>query len=87
MRRAIVLTAALLGLHAAAAEAQGQAQSTLVVGGFGGELERALRTYVFPKFEADNNVHIEYVAANAAPALARLAGRAQPPGYGRHHAR
>ena len=77
MRRALLLTAALLGLCATAAPSR--AQDTLIVGGFGGELERALRTYVFPKFEADNNVHIEYVAANAAPALARLqAQRGKP---------
>ena len=46
MRRALLVIAALLGLQASPSRAQG----TLVVGGFGGELERALRTYVFPKF-------------------------------------
>lgn len=77
MRPTLLLTAALLGLCATGAQAQ--APSKLIIGGFGGELERALRTYVFPKFEQDNKVSIEYVAANAAPALARLqAQRGRP---------
>ena len=72
--RTMVLAAAFLGLCFPA-----HAQGTLIVGGFGGELEKALRTFVFPKFEQANNVRIEYVAANAAPALARMqAQRSRP---------
>ena len=70
MRNRLILAAAILGFGMAASPSR--AETRLVVGGFGGELERALRTYVFPKFEQDNDVRIDYVAANAAPALARM---------------
>ncbi len=76
MRRKLLITATLLGL---VSPAWAQSPAKLIVGGFGGELERALRTFVFPKFEKDNNVSIDYVAANAAPALAKLqAQRGRP---------
>ena len=77
MRHMLLMTAALLGLCATGAQAQ--TPDKLIIGGFGGELERALRTYVFPKFEPENKVTIKYVTANAAPALARLqAQRGRP---------
>lgn len=49
-----------------------QAQDTLVVGGYGGSTEKIIREKVLPKFEAEHNVKVTYVAGNSTDTLAKL---------------
>ena len=48
------------------------AQERLVVAGFGGSFESILREKILPKFEAENNVKVIYVAGNSSDTLAKL---------------
>ncbi|ARP87519.1 ABC transporter substrate-binding protein [Bordetella genomosp. 9] len=65
---------ALATLAAAAAMTAGavQAEERLVVAGYGGSFEDILRKDVFPAFEKQHNVKIDYVAGNSTNTLARL---------------
>jgi putative spermidine/putrescine transport system substrate-binding protein len=62
------LAAALLML-AVPALAQ---QKTLTVAGYGGSFEQELRKDVFPAFEAQHGIKVEYVAGNSTDTLAKL---------------
>src|ERR1700680_2577542 len=47
-------------------------QRTLIVAGYGGSFEQALRSTVFPPFAAKHGVRIEYAAGNSTDTLAKL---------------
>ncbi|ORE91330.1 ABC transporter substrate-binding protein [Acuticoccus yangtzensis] len=48
------------------------AQATLTVGGYGGSFETLMKEIVFPAFEAEHDVTVEFVAGNSTENLARL---------------
>lgn len=45
---------------------------TLYVAGSGGSMEKAIRTEVFPPFEAKHGIKLEYIAGNSTDVLAKL---------------
>src|SRR5262245_22871730 len=47
-------------------------QRTLIVAGYGGSFEQAMRKELFPGFEAKHGVKIEYVAGNSTDSIAKL---------------
>ncbi|UHD43946.1 ABC transporter substrate-binding protein [Aureimonas altamirensis] len=54
------------------AGAAGAQEKVLYVAAYGGSYEQTMREKVFPKFEAEHNVRIEYLAGNSTDTLARL---------------
>ena len=66
---ALTIFVSSLGLLSSPALAQ---QQHLTVAGYGGSYEQVMRKSVFPAFERDNNVKIDYLAGNSSDNLARM---------------
>lgn len=71
MKNYLTGTAALAAtvLLAQAAIAQ---ETTLYLGSYGGSAETLMKEFIIPKFEAEHDVRIEYVAGNSTENLAKL---------------
>ncbi|NTJ45334.1 ABC transporter substrate-binding protein [Agrobacterium larrymoorei] len=67
IRTVAICTVSFLALCSVA-----RAESQLIVGGYGGSTEKIIREKILPKFEADNNVKVTYVAGNSTDILAKL---------------
>lgn len=72
MKKHTVHLAMLAAAGLIAAVPAAQAQQRLVVAGYGGSFEDILRQDLFPAFEKQHNVKIDYVAGNSTNTLARL---------------
>lgn len=64
--------AALCASALALAAHSAWAQDELIVAGFGGSTETILREKILPKFEAQHNVKVSYVAGNSTDIVAKL---------------
>ncbi|MCQ8780657.1 ABC transporter substrate-binding protein [Mangrovibrevibacter kandeliae] len=69
-RRTLLASAAIFTLSAAATAAA--QEKVLSVAAYGGSFEQLMREQVFPAFEKEHNVRIEYTAGNSTDTLARL---------------
>lgn len=67
-----VAAGTIAGLSVVAATGTANAQDTLTVGGYGGSFETLMKEIVFPAFEEEHGVNVEFVAGNSTENLARL---------------